>query len=77
MAISKELEKIGQEPTEKIIQKPTLLTKDFLAEEVWNREGTPQFYVKYFNEDKSELKDRLDLGEKDQRERPIIYVPSG
>jgi hypothetical protein len=75
MAISKELEKTEKEPTEKIIQKPTLLTKDFLAEEVWNREGTPQFYVKYFNEDKSELKDRLDLGEKDQRERPIIYVP--
>jgi len=75
MALSKELEKAETEPTEKIIQKPTLLTKDFLAEEVWNREGTPQFYVKYFNEDKSELKDRLDLGEKDQRERPIIYVP--
>jgi len=75
MGLSKELEKTETEPTEKIIQKPTLLTKDFLAEEVWNREGTPQFYVKYFNEDKNELKDRLDLGEKDQRDRPIIYVP--
>jgi hypothetical protein len=75
MGLSKELEKTEQEPTEKIIQKPTVLTKDFLAEEVWNREGTPQYYVKYFNEDKSELKDRLDLGEKDQCERPIIYVP--
>jgi len=75
MALSKELEKIGQEPTEKIIQKPTLFTKEFLAEEVWNREGTPQFYVRYFNEDKNELKDRLDLGEKDLFGRPIIYVP--
>jgi len=75
MPLSKDLEKLEKEPSEKIIQKPTLLTKDFLAEEVWNREGTPQFYVKYFNEDKSELKDRLDLGEKDRCEKPIIYVP--
>ena len=75
MSISKELGKIEQEPTEKIIQKPTLLTEEFLAEQVWNREGSPQYYIKYFNEDKNVLKDRLDLGEKDQRERPIIYVP--
>jgi len=73
--LSKELTKVEDEPSEKIIQKPTVFSKDFLAEEVWNREGTPQFYVKYFNEDKSELKDRLDLGERDQRERLIVYVP--
>jgi hypothetical protein len=75
MALSKELEKTEKEPTEKIIQKPTVVCEEFLAEEVWDREGVPQFYIKYFNEDKNELKDRLDLGEKDQHERPIIYVP--
>jgi hypothetical protein len=75
MKLSKELEKAEKEPSEKIIQKPTLIAKEFLAEEVWNRLDKPKFHVKYFDGRQSEETDRISLGETDVKGMPIIYVP--
>jgi hypothetical protein len=78
MGLSKDLEKIEKseaESKEKLIQKPTLVTQDFIAEEIWDRQGLPKYYVKQFENGKCEVKDSIDLGEKDLQGRPIIYVP--
>ena len=63
------------EVTEKHVQKPTVITEEFIAEEIWDRKGFPQFYVHYFNGKEAELKDMLDTGETDIYGNPIIYVP--
>lgn len=73
MSISKELKKI--EPEIRYVQKATVLTKDFLAEETWNRTDKPTFCVKHFDTGKVEFQNQLDLDEKDAKENPIIYVP--
>jgi hypothetical protein len=63
------------ETEEKYVQKPTVITEDFIAEEIWDRRGFPQYYVHYFDGKEDEVKESLDVGETDIHGNPIIYVP--
>lgn len=75
-AISKDLKKIEKEAEkEHLISKPSLVTEEFLAEQIWDRKTTPKYYIKRFNDGSAELKDRIDLEQVDKFGRPIIYVP--
>jgi hypothetical protein len=60
---------------DKIVPETTVLTGNFLAEEMWDRKQAPKFHVHYFDGKPSEKKDKIDLGEIDLKGRPIIYVP--
>lgn len=71
-SISKDLKELEKE---RLVQRATIVTDDFLAEEIWNRKTLPKFYVKYFDGRKNEEKDRIDLGETDNKGTPIFYVP--
>jgi len=57
------------------ISKPTILTDDFLAEEIWDRKNPPKFIVYHFGKDCFEEVAEIDLGEEDRRGRQIVYVP--
>lgn len=56
-----------------------MIRRNFIAEEVYDpfdqANPLPRFAVRYFNEDEIEFKDKIDLGEKDPKGRPIIYTP--
>jgi hypothetical protein len=71
-SISKDLKELEKE---RLVQRATIVTDEFLCEEVWDRKALPKFYVKYFDGRKSEEKDRIELGETDNKGRPIVYVP--
>jgi len=59
----------------KYVVKPTVLTDEFLAEQIWDRKGLPRYMVYYFNEDRFKEVDSMDLGEEDQKGRKVVYVP--
>jgi hypothetical protein len=65
--------KVGQEV--KYVAKPTVVGFDFVAEEVWDREGAPKYLVYHFNENKFETVSEIDLGETDIHDRKIVYIP--
>lgn len=67
----------GQEEDETLVRRriPALITDEFIAEEVWDGEGTPRFAVYHFDEDKIDFRSEIDLGETDERGRSIIYLP--
>ena len=71
-SISKDLKDLEKE---RLIQRATIVTGEFLAEEVWDRKTLPKYHVKYFDGKSSEEKDRIDLGETDSKGTPIVYVP--
>lgn len=60
---------------EKIVAVSRIITETFIAEEVYDPPNLPQFAVKYFDRDKIEFQDTIDLGEKDTKDRSIIYQP--
>ncbi|MEM1589735.1 MAG: zinc ribbon domain-containing protein [Candidatus Bathyarchaeia archaeon] len=59
----------------KFIAKPTVLGPDFLAEQVWSRQGMPKYVVYHFSSEKFETVDQIDLGETDLHDRKIVYMP--
>jgi len=59
----------------KVIHKPTLITEDFIIEQVWNRKDAPQYYAKRFDKEKGEYVDKFGLGEIDDKGRKILYAP--
>ncbi|MBT0160005.1 hypothetical protein G4O51_08470 [Candidatus Bathyarchaeota archaeon A05DMB-2] len=63
------------EPKILYMHKPTVLTSEFLAEAVWNRKDPPEYVVYNFESDTFTRQSELDLGETDQKGRPIVYVP--
>jgi len=67
----------SDEEKEKVkrIQTPTVVTEKFLAEEVWDRKGLPKFLVYWFDDEKFEELDNIDLGETDDKGRKVVYVP--
>jgi hypothetical protein len=64
----------NDEPKERLVQRASIISEDFIAEEVWNHKDSPTFYVKYFDGKETE-KDRIELGETDNKDVPIVYVP--
>ena len=75
--MSKQLEKIEQSAENKDVRlpKPTVLTPDFLAEEIWNRKDPPQYLVYHFQDERLETLPEISLGETDSKGRNVIYVP--
>ncbi len=75
--ISNKLSKIEKEVEEKevYIQKPTVITPEFIAEEIWNRRDPPQYLVYRFNDDRFETLWEISLGETNAKGQSIIYVP--
>ena len=63
------------DPKEKIEEISQLITETFIAEEIYDPPNLPQFAVKYFDKDEIEFQDTIDLGEKDAKDRAIIYHP--
>jgi hypothetical protein len=57
------------------VNKPTIVTDEFLAEIVWNRRDPPEYIVYNFHGDSLSRTKQIDLGETDAKGRPIIYVP--
>lgn len=57
------------------IQKPTVITEDFIAETIWNRKDTPEYMVYYFKDDRFEKLPEISLGETNQKGQAIIYIP--
>lgn len=78
MALSKELAKIEQKAENKDVHiaKPTVVTSEFLAEEIWNRKDPPQYLVHYFAENRFEILSEITLGETNSKGQNIIYVPA-
>jgi len=65
----------GTDSKEKIVNVSRKITETFIAEEVYNPPNLPQFAVKYFDRDEIEFQDIISLGEKDAKNRDIIYHP--
>jgi ribosomal protein L40E len=57
------------------VQKPTIITPDFIAEETWDRQTSPQFLIYHFDRAQFEKASEIDLGELDKDKRKIIYRP--
>ena len=59
----------------KYVPTPTVLTLEFLAEEVWDRKTNPKFLRYDFSRDSFSEVTEIDLNETDNKGRRIIYVP--
>jgi hypothetical protein len=57
------------------VPKPTIVTPDFLAEEIWDRKTEPK-YLKYtFQTQAFEETAEISLGETTQKGQPVVYIP--
>jgi hypothetical protein len=76
--MSKQLAKIEQNVENKDVrvQKPTIITPDFLAEEIWNRKDPPQYLVYHFQDERFETLPEISLGETNSKGQNVIYVPA-
>lgn len=57
------------------VQRPTVITTDFIAEEIWNRKEPPQYLVYRFKEETFETQKQISSGETNAKGQNIIYVP--
>ncbi|MCJ7561078.1 zinc ribbon domain-containing protein [Candidatus Bathyarchaeota archaeon] len=57
------------------IQRPTVATDEFLAEEIWDRKTAPKYLIYHFASGKFEEADQIDPAETDKKGRRILYVP--
>jgi hypothetical protein len=75
--LSSKLGKIEKDVEEKdvYVQKPTVITPEFIAEEIWNRKDAPQYLVYHFKEDTFEILKEIPAGETNAKGQNIIYVP--
>lgn len=75
--ISTQLSKIEREAEEKnvYVQKPSVITEEFMAEEIWSRKDAPQYLVYRFKEDTFETLKEIPAGETNAKGQNIIYVP--
>jgi ribosomal protein L40E len=59
----------------KYVAKPTVVSSNFIAEEIWDRKSAPKYMVYHFDEDRFETVSEVDLGETDIHDRKIVYMP--
>ena len=69
--------KSGKESDDKVkeIATPTIITEEFIAEEIWDRQNPPRYAVYRFDTKEIEYIDRIESDEEDNRGKPIVYVP--
>ena len=78
MTLQEIVKEVESAPEEKqcIIQKPAVITDEFIAEEVWDRKSSPQFAVYTFATGEFKFEPNLTLpGNVDKRGRQVIYEP--
>jgi len=63
------------EDEEVYIMRPTVITDKFIAEEVWDRSGAPEYCVRYFGQDDFKRVGALESRQTDDKGRRIIFVP--
>lgn len=63
------------EPENNYKMVPNKITPDFIAEEIWDGRGGPRFAVRYFKNKDVVYLPEINLGEIDEKDRPIIYIP--
>jgi len=86
--VAEELEQIAQEAREaaelglpegkrlRKVRKPTVVTDELIAEEIYDPEvGRPQYQVYLFEKDRFEVRDWLYFGEEDEEGRAVVYFP--
>src|SRR4030067_3794816 len=75
--MSSKLSKIEKDVEEKdfYVHKPTIITLEFIAEEIWNRKDSPQYLVYRFKEDSFETLTEIPSGETNAKGQNIIYTP--
>lgn len=74
---SSKLGKIEKDVNEKgfYVQKPTIITPEYIAEEIWDRKNPPK-YLRYTYATKTfDEVPEISLGETNEKEQNIIYVP--
>ncbi len=57
------------------VQRPTVITPDFIAEEIWNRKEPPQYLVYFFKKDTFKTQKEIPSGETNAKDQNIIYIP--
>jgi hypothetical protein len=75
--LSSKLGKIEKDVEEKdvYIQRPTVVTSEFIAEEIWSRINAPQYLVYRFKEDSFETLKEIPSRETNAKGQNIIYIP--
>ncbi len=75
--LSSKLGKIEKDVEEKdvYVQRPTVVTSEFIAEEIWSRIDAPQYLVYRFKEDSFETLKEIFSGETNAKGQNIIYIP--
>jgi len=69
-------ERADDEEKDVYVQRPTLITPDFIAEEIWNRRKEPPQYLVYrFKEGTFETQKEIPSGETNTKGQNIIYIP--
>lgn len=75
--LSTKINRIEQQAQEKdyYVQKPTVITNEFIAEEIWDRK-TPPKYLRYNFANKTfDEQQQIELGEANSKGQNIIYIP--
>src|SRR5713101_3217773 len=57
------------------VMRPTVITDTFIAEQVWDKSGLPEYCVRYFGEDTFRRVGALESVRTDKKGRKIIWVP--
>lgn len=77
MSVAKDLERVIKDAGEpKLVPRPTIVTKDFVAEETWNRTGYPVYHVWHFSKQEFTVEEQINFGEVDRKSRPKVYLPA-
>ena len=71
------ISKIEQQAQEKdhYIQKPTVITNEFIAEEIWDRKNPPKYLRYNFATKTFDEQQQISLGEVNSKGQNIIYTP--
>jgi hypothetical protein len=64
-----------KEEKDVFIQRASIVTADFIAEEIWNREANPQYLRYNFASKAFDTVEEIGLGETNKKGQNIVYVP--
>ena len=75
--LSNQLNKIAQQVENKdcYIQKPTVITNEYIAEEIWDRKSPPKYLRYNFAAKTFDEQQQIELGETNAKGQNIIYTP--
>jgi hypothetical protein len=71
-----DLDREHKEDTKVLVPTPRVIGKEGIAEEVWNRQGRPEFAVRDFDSDSIHFVDEIETSLLDESGRQVTYVPA-